>query len=321
MQEILATRNAQIAALTAPPLPGSTPYNNFRPMSVPERFDRCTLLEMLATAHPHVAKEEWQRVCNAGEMLQHGKVVAGEKIVRSGERYHRLFPNTVEPNVNAVFRVLYEDDFLVAIEKPAPLPMHPCGCFNRNTLTHFLDKLYAPNRLHILHRLDANTSGIVLFARTKAITRLVHQQFANREVEKTYLARVQGQPAESQFVCTTSISPKPAADAGIRLPDVVGLSARTEFRLVQFYSDGTSLLEASPITGRTHQIRIHLWELGLPVCGDPAYLLDNKNGKTQTLSVEAPPLCLHAQRLQLLHPKTAEILSLESTPPAWVNGV
>ncbi|RYD48769.1 MAG: hypothetical protein EOP85_02925 [Verrucomicrobiaceae bacterium] len=99
--------------------------------------------------------------------------------------------------------------------------------------------------------------------------------------------------------------------------DEDGQPSRTDFSVLGRCADGTSLLEAKLGTGRTHQIRLHLWEMGWPVVGDPAYLADKKIGDTQTLGPEAPPLQLHAWKLTFHHPRTGEKMSFETGRPAW----
>jgi 23S rRNA-/tRNA-specific pseudouridylate synthase len=95
------------------------------------------------------------------------------------------------------------------------------------------------------------------------------------------------------------------------------LAARTEFRVRQYCEDGTTLLEARPLTGRTNQIRLHLWHLDWPVCGDQVYLPGKKIGITQTLSVTDPPLCLHAWKLKFVHPQSRQPMEFTAPPPAW----
>ncbi|MGZ4963738.1 MAG: pseudouridine synthase, partial [Limisphaerales bacterium] len=96
-----------------------------------------------------------------------------------------------------------------------------------------------------------------------------------------------------------------------------GCAARTEFKVLKRDADGTTLLEVIPLTGRTNQIRIHLWELGFPICGDPVYLPGKQLGTTQTLAVTDIPLCLHAWKLEFTHPLTKEPMALVAPEPEW----
>jgi 23S rRNA-/tRNA-specific pseudouridylate synthase len=95
------------------------------------------------------------------------------------------------------------------------------------------------------------------------------------------------------------------------------LAARTEFRVLKRNPDGTALLEARPLTGRTNQIRVHLWHLGFPVCGDLVYLPSKKIGDTQTLAVGDLPLCLHAWQIKFVHPMSKQPMSFTAPPPDW----
>lgn len=315
MDRLLLKRHEQIQLLITP-LPGSVPYDNRRPVSIPERCDRWRLIDVLSELHPHVGRANWQSLCDVGHILQGDIPVSGDKVVRAGERYSRLFPGITEPDVNGDVRVLYEDEWIVAVDKPAPLPMHPCGQFNRNTLTFILNEIYAPQKLRPAHRLDANTSGVVLFCRTRAIASVVQPQFEDREVKKTYLARVHGHPVQKEYLHEARISTE-CSKAGCRWIDPEGMEAKTEIRVLERLSDGTSLVEARPITGRTNQIRLHLWDLGHAICGDPLYLRDRKFGEIQTLKVNDPPMCLRARRLELTHPITESSLILIAPLPEW----
>jgi len=129
---------------------------------------------------------------------------------------------------------------------------------------------------------------------------------------------VQGRPAEAHFVCDAPIGVE-TTELGGRAIDPGGLAARTEFRLLHEFSDGTSLVEARPLTGRTNQIRLHLQHLGLPICGEQAYLADHQLGETQTHRVTDPPLCLHAHRIAFVHPLTDERVTFDSSAPAWAE--
>lgn len=319
MAATIARRHEAIRRV-ASPLPGNIPYDNFRPVNVPEDCDGKTLLDALCRVVRHISASEWAAECGRGLVVDRNRQPAtAHQRVRAGDRYLHKFPNITEPEVNADIRILHEDDAIIVVNKPAPLPMHAAGRFNRNTLQYFLNAVYHPEKSKQAHRLDANTTGVVLLTRTQHFAAKLQPQFARGEVEKVYLVRVQGHPAAEQFICDAPITAD-AGEVGTRSVDFeAGLQARTEFQVRHRDPDGTALLEARPLTGRTNQIRVHLWHLGFPVCGDAVYLSGQKLGATQTLHVDAPPLCLHAWRVKFVHPLTKQPVEFTAAPPAWAE--
>ena len=317
MTATIAARHAAIArAIT--PLPGSVPYDNFKPVNVPADCDEQTLIEVLCRIVAHVGVDYWQEEFTRGLIVDlAGAPVAAEKIVRAGERYRHKFPNLTEPDVNGRVEILHEDEALIVVNKPAPLPMHSNGRFYRNTLQHILNVAYHPQKPHPAHRLDANTTGVVLITRTRHFAGKLQPQFERGQVEKFYLVRVQGRPTAEKFSCAAPIANE-AGKLGSRAVDLEnGLAARTEFSVLKKFPDGTTLLAARPLTGRTNQIRIHCAHLGFPVTGEPVYQPDGKLGEVQTLRVDDPPLCLHAWKISFAHPQTKQRMSFTAPPPPW----
>jgi UPF0176 protein len=314
----IARRHEQINRV-AVPLPGGRPYDHFKPVTIPAHCDGRELLATLCRLFAHIPQETWLQRFALGRMLDSaGQAALPTRIVRAGERYQHKLPAVTEPDVNMKIQLLHEDEAVIVLNKPAPLPMHAGGRFYRNTLQHVLDTIYAPQKPRPSHRLDANTTGVVVVARTRHFAGRIQSQFARGEVEKVYLARVQGHPAIDEFTCDAPIS-QDAGKLGSRSVDEdSGAPARTEFRVQQRMADGTALLEARPLTGRTNQIRIHLAHLGFPVCGDPAYLMGKTLGESQTLDVAAPPLCLHAWRIGFRHPLDQQRVTFTAPPPPWV---
>jgi RluA family pseudouridine synthase len=314
MREQIAARQRGLQQ-AVDPLPGSQPYDNVRPINIPQKYDHCTLLEALCGLHPHIGEAGWQAEFDRGYVRRGILPVRPGRIVRGGEQYGHLFPDTVEPDVATDIQIVWEDEALVAIAKPAPLPMHPCGRFNRNTLTQLLSAVYAPEVLRPAHRLDANTSGVVLFSRTRSFAQQIQTQFDATLVEKVYRVVCHGHPEADAFSCRQPIG-RQRGQAGTRILDPQGLAAETEFCVLQRRSDGTSLLEARPRTGRTNQIRVHLWGLGHPVVGDPLYRSAQQLGESQTLAVGDDPMRLHAWRLTLTHPLSQEPITFTAELPA-----
>ena len=317
MQENIATRHAAIQRETTP-LPGSVPYDHEQPLNVPEACDGRTLLETLTAVLPHVPLAELlSRFENKRILDQEHQPVPPHQVVRAGERYLRLLPAMVEPPVNADIRLLHEDEALIVLEKPAPLPMHAGGRFNRNTLQYILHQVYQPQKPRPCHRLDANTTGLVIVARTRHFAGNIQTQFAQGKVAKTYLARVHGHPAADSFHSEAPISDIPGTLGSRDVDEDHGRPACTEFRVLSREADGSSIIEARPITGRTNQIRIHLWQLGHSIIGDPVYLPGQAVGDTQTLDTESAPLCLHAWKVSFAHPLTKQSVEFETARPAW----
>jgi UPF0176 protein len=317
-RENLAQRHAAILQAVTP-LPGSVPYDQTRPLNVPEACDHATILDCLCHVMPHIPREQWLAVCEEGRIVTDDQVIVpAHQIVRAGERYLHLKPAQREPDVNADIRVLFEDEAIIVLNKPAPLPVHVGGRFNRNTLQFILNTVWHPLKPRSVHRLDANTTGVTVLCKTRHFASFVQPQFERGEVEKLYLARVKGHPPQDAFTCDARISGE-AGKLGGRSVDAEGQEAQTEFRVLRRDADGTALLEARPLTGRTNQIRIHLWHLGFPIIGDAAYLADGEVGETQTLAVGDPPLCLHALRIAFTHPLTKERVTFEAERPVWAK--
>jgi len=316
--EALQRRNQAIRAATDP-LPGSVPAGTFRPLRVPQEYDGRSALDTFRGLIAHLPDGYWM------EEFQHGNVLDSRHavldalhVVRAGERLLHRMPATIEPAVNARVTVLHEDEALVVLDKPAPLPMHPGGRYTRNTLQQILNTVYRPQKPRPAHRLDANTTGLVLVARSRHFAARLQGQFAEGQVNKRYLVRVQGHPATDQFRCDAAIG-RQARASGTRAIDAAdGAAAVTQFIVLQRAADGTSLLEAQPLTGRTNQIRLHCSHLGFPVVGDTAYGNPDAAPR-QTLDVDDPPLCLHAWKLDFAHPVSGEAMHFTAPVPDWAQ--
>jgi len=319
LAETLARRHERIRQASNP-LPGSIPYDNDLPLTIPEEADGKPLLDTFTAIVRSLSREQWKTEFHLGRILNADKdPVTADHAPRAGEYFFRRIPKVTEPSVNADIRILHEDEALIVVNKPAPLPMHPGGRFNRNTLQYLLHAAYDPERPRPAHRLDANTTGLVLLTRTRHFAARLQPQFAKGQVRKLYLVKVRGVPAQDWFECDAPISAEPG-EAGSRTIDWSnGLPSRTQFRVLRGFPDGTTLLEASPLTGRTNQIRLHLWHLGLPVCGDTLYGPQRAGVMTAVLGLSDAPLCLHARSISFTHPLTRQVVEFTAATPAWAD--
>ena len=301
------------------PLPGSLPADIFRPLCVPQDYDGRSALEIFCGLLGHKPADYWAEECRAGNILdENHQQLAPEAVARAGEQLLHRHRQMIEPDVACDITVLYEDEALVVLNKPAPLPMHAGGRYTRNTLQHALDLVYRPQKLKPAHRLDANTTGLVIAARNKHFAGRLQTAFAEGRVNKIYLVRVQGHPSQDELRCDAPIA-KEAGFAGTREVDLEdGAEATTLFKVLERSADGTSLMEARPLTGRTNQIRIHCACLGFPVLGDAAY----GEGESQprlTKDLGEPPLCLHAWQIEFTHPATGASVHFTAPSPDWAR--
>ncbi|MEM7785741.1 MAG: RluA family pseudouridine synthase [Planctomycetota bacterium] len=311
-------RENLLARLTTP-LPGSVAYTNVRPMNVPLRFDKSTVIDFLTGMHQHLDQDHWLEKCQNGLIRYKQQPVLPDTIVRAGWRIENHIPQTVEPDVNNYVSFLYEDSEIVVVNKPAPLPMHACGRFNRNTLSWFVNQVFAGEQIRVIHRLDSNTTGVVIMARKKSAAQAIHSQFKACSVEKVYFARVTGMVNLDQFECHQPISPEASTAGSRNIDSDSGLKAFTRFEQVHQWDDRSTLLKCFPITGRTNQIRVHLHSLGLPIVGDPTYRGSSDPPNKQTLTLDDPPMCLHAASITFLHPLSGKRMTFEAPLPDWTE--
>ena len=314
------------------PLPGCEPYENCRTMRVRQSHDGLSLINFLHQLHPPIPLGQWRAWIAAGEITLHDphfhvdQAAHANQVVTAGQCFLHRMPDTIEPEVANRIAIVHEDDSILVVDKPAPLPVHPSGRFNRNTLVEMLRSSYEEPNLRIAHRLDANTTGLVLFCRTSEAARYVQPQFERRTVVKEYVAVVPGIVPWDRHRCELPIGraaelsdSKNTRGARIVHPD--GQPAETHFEVLrrlpcevensQERIKSKTLVRAIPITGRTNQIRVHLWSLGFPIEGDPLYLSGGLLGQQQTLAVGHPPMCLHARRLTITHPETRLEITFE----------
>ncbi|MFO0925194.1 MAG: sulfurtransferase [Pirellulales bacterium] len=301
--------------------PGCIPYDNLRSIHVPRRLAGMTLLDFLDAWHVGYGRERWMDEIAKGKITRNQCPASADEIVKEGAKYEHVEAGCVEPPVATDVRLIYLDESMMVIDKPAPLPTHASGRFNRNTLESFLAEAFHPQKLRLVHRLDASTSGVLLVARYYKAARALQKQFETGAITKTYLAKIHGHPTWDEIVCEAPIA-RHTDRTGSRNVEEEGAPARTRFCVLCRNTDGTSLVVATPETGRTNQIRIHLWTLEHPICGDPLYLSGGRKGEIGTQGVDEAPMCLHARSLEFQHPITGETTVIKSQcQPEWASEI
>ena len=204
--------------------------------------------------------------------------------------------------------ILYEDEWLLAVDKPAGMLIHPSRAKNTGTLANFVAGYYQKtcqkSAFHPLTRLDRDTFGIVLLAKSAHIHALLQQE----KPKKTYRALVYGAPPEEVGTVTAPIARCPLPSL-LRKIDPEGKPCVTEYRVLE-RRDAVSQLELHPITGRTHQLRLHCAHLGCPILGDPQYGSPESLAFSNQLGISSQLLC--ARELEFIHPITGSQLTLQS---------
>jgi len=219
-------------------------------------------------------------------------------------------------------KLLAEDELILAVNKPSGLLVIP-DRFDKTipSLSGLLHHIYGG--IYVVHRIDRETSGLVLFAKTAEAHRHLNDLFEHRKVEKRYLAIVRGNPESNAWTVDLALREHPAVKGKMMIDQGRGKEAATDFSIVERF-EGFALVEARPRTGRTHQIRVHLAAGGTPVLGDPVYgdgkpfLLSEVKQAYYGKEEERPLLArtaLHASALRFVHPGSGQPMALRALPP------
>ena len=243
-----------------------------------------------------------RRIKMAGRPMRKGEevvAVMGGALARATKKTGREARSADERALPA-FTVVFEDDDIVVVDKPSGLLTAPTPESDRNNLADLLARRPGAGPVFVVHRIDLETSGLVMFAKTADANRELSNRFRDHDLERAYLAAVAG-----RFPDETKVIDRP----------VGGRRAVTHVEIRERFGDRATLLSCRLETGRTHQIRLHMVEVGTPVIGDGRY--------GRPFSPAAPRMALHATKLGLAHPRTGASLSFESPwPPdlqAWLT--
>lgn len=297
------------------------------------------LLDYLTSRFTYNNRERWQDMIYEGCLCVNSKTASIRARVKPGDLVEFHMPDAQEPPVQARYGILYRDDTLVVVDKPGDLPSHPGGRYFRNTLWWLLRTRFGDEHLSLVNRLDRETSGIVLIARSKWAAGELGRQFKGRTVRKKYVVLVEGRfpkrPMEAAGILVRDreslvrkrrrfIPGAPCLPPGVQWE-----RCSTTLRLAAF-SNGLSLVEAIPHTGRLHQIRATLCGLGYPVVGDKIYGLDDRlflryiEGRLtreDEQKLRLPRQAVHAAGLRFHHPAAGAALSFNSPIPKEIKAL
>jgi RluA family pseudouridine synthase len=289
------------------------------------------LLDYLVRRFPYHTRTEWADLVRAGELtLDREHARAGVAVRRGAELAYRKLHR--EPWVDRDIRILHADFDLVVATKPAHLPSHADGPFIKNTFLHLLQQTTRRRELRLAHRLDRETSGVLVVAASRRARQDLERQFRAGAVQKRYLAVVRGNPTAERFTADQPIGHCAGSAIAIRratvaIDDPGALPARTEFEVMARTAEHATV-RCTPRTGRTHQIRVHLEAAGFPVLGDKlyghpdadylAFIRHVKGGGSPRWSIDGGPdrHLLHAAELTFAHPADGRPRTFTAPVPA-----
>jgi len=298
---------------------------------VPAISDGFRLDRMLADAFPDLSRTHLQKWITDGQLkLDQRPALKPSQVVREGQRLRITIPEVPQTESwlaeSMHLAIVFEDSELLVINKPAGLVVHPAAGHPQGTLANGLIG-HAPEmalvpRAGIVHRLDRDTSGLLVAAKTLAAQVGLVRQLQARQVHRTYWALAWGCPKPGVLTTWFGRDPKDRQKMAV-LPDGKGKEAITRIESTQtglLFGQPVSLVRINLETGRTHQIRVHLEHLGCPIVGDPTYSrrsphANKLSGGKDRISGLIPGQALHAQSLEFLHPGSGQPMRFSCPPP------
>jgi len=275
-----------------------------------------SVISYLVSHFPHSNAAEWWARLEAGEVLLAEQTAVGPEQLRPGSELIWNRPGWVEEETPQSFSVILEDDDLLAVDKPSGLPMLPGGGFYQNTLLSLVQVRWPEARP--LHRLGRATSGLVLFALNSATASIMNRRWP--EVQKQYQALANGVAAQDTYDIQTPIGPvEHPRLSSVHAASPTGKPSRSLARVLERRAS-TTLFEVDLLTGRPHQIRIHLASIGHPLAGDPLYAVGGQPRLDDPGLPGDSGYWLHAKRVTFEHPTTGAKLELTAPLPEPLRG-
>ena len=237
------------------------------------RWRNKRLIDIFSTEFRNQDPDYYRRMIVEGKVFVNHKVATLDTVLQEGDLITHEVHRHEPPVTSQKIEIVYEDDDIVVIDKPCSIPVHPTGRYRFNTVTKILERDFGYVKLRPCNRLDKQTSGLMFLAKTSRGADRIGDQLKVREVHKEYIARVVGEFPVEEIVVEKpirSIEPRVSLSAVCSMDDSGAKHAKTVFRRIS-YDGQTSVVKCTPLTGRSHQIRVHLQWLGHPIANDPIY--------------------------------------------------
>jgi len=282
-----------------------------------------TLIDFLVRRFPYQSEAAWKTCIHNGEVKVNARETTWDRVLQNRDTISYDRPREREPKVDGRYELLFQDQVIVVAAKSGNLPISDSGKYHYNTLLHILQEREGYEALYPVHRLDRETSGIVLFARSPKSAAALGEQFARHIPRKIYHAVLVGMFESAEYLVDQPLKRCSLEQSCVLIRQVVDPGGRESKTLFQRerVANGLTLARISPFTGRTHQIRCHADFLGHPVLGDKLYgqsdvfFLDLQKNRVDPIFESWGRIdrqLLHASALSLYHPETHEWLSWQA---------
>lgn len=301
---------------------------------IKEKNAGVSVLAYLLERFPYRSEEQWLKSIETKQLTVNDLAVDAEQILLTDDVISLDLSDVEEPKVNKNYKIVYEDEWLMVIDKPGDLPVHPGGPFYRNTLWYMLKDKYPS--LHLISRLDRETSGLMLVALHPKVARSLSKQMEKRKITKEYLVLVEGDfpeyvsaPGFISYNEDSAVYKKMKFTHDEDYQQHGKMGCFTEFERVE-KNNGLSLVRCKLHTGRRHQIRLTIHSLGFPVVGDKIYGVDDscyirfvekRITEEDYQNLRLKRQALHSHQLSFYHPKEGLNLNLTSSIPQEIQSL
>lgn len=302
-------------------------------LTVPEGTRSGRADKMLAGLHPDLSRSRWQKLFQSGRVWADDRVLSQKDKLRAGDSVQFSIPPTQPLDLRPVrmdLDILFEDADILLLNKEAGRVVHPGAGTGEDTLVHGLlyhcsDSLTGiggTERPGIVHRLDKETSGVIIIAKSETAFQSLSEQFSQREVKKYYKALIAGIPQPPEGTVDEPIGRHPVHRTRMACR-ADGRQARTDYVVLEAIGAAVALVDLRIHSGRTHQIRVHMKHLGHPLLGDAVYGYKPARvpGAVEAPLPGIPRVMLHAARLEFRHPVSGEAQVIEAPLPEDFNAL